>query len=205
MYQVIASGSSGNAVLYFDKVLVDCGVPFASVKPFLNQIQIILLSHGHGDHLNINTLRAIQAERPGVRIGCGIHMVKYLAGIRNIDVYHTGELYDYVAFQISPYKLYHDIENYGYRIFSDGKKVFHATDTYTLEGLTAKNYDLYAIEHNYDADTINESIAAKQAAGEYAYQKGVINSHLSEQQARDFIFKNAGPESKVLRLHESKI
>ena len=43
-----------------------------------------------------------------------------------------------------------------------------------------------------------------EAGGGFAHQKGAINSHLSEQQARDFIFKNAGENYKVVRLHESK-
>ena len=68
--------------------------------------------------------------------------------------------------------------------------------------LLIKGYDLYAVEHNYDADTIDEAIAAKQAAGEYAYQKGAVNSHLSEQQASEFIYRNRSANSQTLRLHE---
>jgi hypothetical protein len=72
-----------------------------------------------------------------------------------------------------------------------------------LEGITAKGYDLYAIEHNYDPETILETIAKLEATGQFSHQKGAINSHLSEQQARDFIFDNRSEHSRVLRLHES--
>jgi hypothetical protein len=58
-------------------------------------------------------------------------------------------------------------------------------------------------KHNYNEDTINQSIESAQAVGEYSHQRGSFNSHLSEQQARDFIFKNKGEFYEVLRLHES--
>ena len=40
-----------------------------------------------------------------------------------------------------PIKLYHDVPNCGYRIFINDKKIIYMTDTKTLEGITAKNYD----------------------------------------------------------------
>ena len=131
-------------------------------------------------------------------------MKEYVVGIKNVDFYEIGQMYNYGSFSVSPIKLYHDVPNCGYRIFKDGKKILHATDTAHLDGITAVGYDLYAIEHNYNEDTVFYSIAKKQSRGEYAHQVGSINSHLSEQQARDFIFKNKADYSQVLRLHESK-
>lgn len=203
MYKVISSNSKGNAVLYHDSILIDCGMPFSKIKPYLHKLQLILLSHQHLDHFNIKTLKKIQFERPGLRIGCGKHMLNLLNGIRNVDVYEIGEWYDYDQFKLSPIKLYHDCTNVGYRIFKEDHKLIHATDTAHLNGIEAKNYDLYAIEFNYDEETIYDIIAEKEAKGEFAYEKGAINTHLSEQQARDFIFKNKGEKYEVLRLHES--
>ena len=37
-----------------------------------------------------------------------------------------------------------------------------------MEGIKAKDYDLYAIEHNYDETTIDEEIADKLSRNEYA-------------------------------------
>ena len=204
MYQVIKTGSEGNAVLYHGNILVDIGVPFAAIKPHIYNIQLVLLTHCHSDHLNIDTLRRLCKERPTLRVGCCEWMVPFLDGIKNLDVYKPGSSYQYGAFGLVPVQLYHDVPNCGYRIFKNGIKIFHATDTAHLQGITAKDYDLYAIEHNYDEDTIDEIIAAQEARGDYAHQKGSKNSHLSEQQARDFIFNNRGTKSKVLRLHETK-
>jgi uncharacterized protein (DUF488 family) len=97
------------------------------------------------------------------------------------------------------------VPNCGYRIFKDNHKTLHCTDTAHLNGISAKGYDLYALEHNYNEDTVFNDIRQKEQAGEFTYQKNAIKSHLSEQQARKFIFENKGDNYEVLRLHESKI
>jgi hypothetical protein len=131
-------------------------------------------------------------------------MLPLLDGIRNVDVFQIGKEYDYVSFSLVPVKLYHDVPQCGYKIFKGGVKIFHATDTAHLDGIQARGYDLYALEHNYDEEAIGQIIAEKEAAGQYCYEKGAVNSHLSEQQARQFIFNNAGDNYEILRLHESR-
>lgn len=205
MYQIIGTGSNGNCLVYHGNIMVDCGVAFDHIKPIIKNIQIVLLTHSHGDHIKPETLKKLMAERPTVRIGCCEWMTDFVKQYpKNVDVYEIGKIYNYGAFRLSPVKLYHDVENCGYRIFKGEHKLFHATDTAHLEGITAKGYDLFAIEHNYDADTVWESIARIEAAGGFAHQRGSINSHLSEQQAREFISANRKPDSVVVRLHESK-
>lgn len=203
MFTVLSSGSLGNCVIYHDSIAVDMGVPFSTIKHYKNNLQIVLLTHVHGDHLNLVTIKKLAFERPTLRFACGEFLTEFLKGIKNVDILEAGKIYDYGSFKISPITLYHDVPNFGYRIFKENHKTLHITDTSHLEGITAKDYDLYAIESNYNEDTIFESIKRKKEKGEFAYQIGAINTHLSEQQARDFIFKNRGINSKVLRLHES--
>lgn len=203
MYNIISSCSDGNSIIYFDSIMVDCGVPFSSIKQYVDKVQIVLLTHIHGDHFNISTIRRLAFERPSLRFGCGEFLYQDLQGIRNVDVFQPGKVYDYGLFKVSPVILYHDVPNFGYRIFKDNKKIIHATDTFTLEGISAKNYDLYSIEANYDDDTIWDSISAKEARGEYAHQRGSIKSHLSRQQAQDFVLKNAGANYEFIMLHQS--
>ncbi len=203
MYNVLSSGSKGNCVIYLDSIAVDMGVSYKAIDPYKSNLQIVLLSHIHSDHFNISTIKKLSFERPTLRFACGGFLKEYLDGIKNVDILESGKIYDYGAFKISPITLYHDVPNFGYRIFKGETKIIHCTDSSHLEGITAKDYDLYAIESNYNEDTVFESIERKKANGEFTYQKGAINSHLSEQQARDFIFKNRGDNSKILRLHES--
>lgn len=203
-YEVIASGSDGNCEIYFGSIAIDMGIPFSVIKPYILKLQLVCLSHQHKDHFNIDTIQRLSKERPTLRFGCGEWMVPLLDGVRNIDVYEPGKWYDYGPFRVAIGKSYHDVPNAFFRLEKNGYKVFRATDTATLAGIEAKNYSLYALEHNYDADTIFGVIEEKESRGVFAYERGVIQSHLSEQAARQFIFNNAGENYEVLRLHESR-
>ena len=203
--QVISSGSEGNAVIYNNAIMVDCGVSLKALEAVKRSLKIVLLTHKHGDHLKIRTLQRLQAERPTLRVACGNFLLEELPCIKNIDVLQVGKIYDYGAFKVSPVKLYHDVPNFGWRIFlPNGQKIFHATDTVHLEGITAKGYDLYAIEHNYCEEYIQQAIEEARANGEYTHAYGNINTHLSIQQARAFIEANRKESSEVLELHKSR-
>ena len=203
--KVISSGSEGNAVIYNNAIMVDCGVSFKALEAVKRSLKIVLLTHKHSDHLKIRTLQRLQAERPTLRVACGDFLLEELPCIKNIDVLQVGKIYDYGAFRVSPVKLYHDVPNFGWRIFlPNGQKIFHATDTVHLEGISAKGYDLYAIEHNYCEEYIQEAIEEARANGEYTHAYGNINTHLSIQQARAFIETNRKESSEVLELHKSR-
>ena len=203
--KVISSGSEGNAVIYNNAIMVDCGVSLKALQEVKRSLKIALLTHKHGDHLKIRTLQRLQAERPTLRVACGDFLLEELPCIKNIDVLQVGKIYDYGAFRVSPVKLYHDVPNFGWRIFlPNGQKIFHATDTVHLEGISAKGYDLYAIEHNYCEEYIQEAIEEARANGEYTHAYGNINTHLSIQQARAFIEANRKKSSEVLELHKSR-
>ena len=203
--QVINSGSEGNAVIYNNAIMVDCGVTLKALQEVKRSLKIVLLTHKHSDHLKIRTLQRLQAERPTLRVACGNFLLEELPCIKNIDVLQVGKIYDYGAFKVSPIKLYHDVPNFGWRIFlNNGQKIFHATDTVHLEGISAKGYDLYAIEHNYCEEYIQQAIEEARANGEYTHAYGNINTHLSIQQARAFIEVNRKKSSEVLELHKSR-
>ena len=203
--KVISSGSEGNAVIYNNAIMVDCGVSFKALQEVKRSLKIVLLTHKHSDHLKLRTLQRLQAERPTLRVACGDFLLEELPCIKNIDVLQVGKIYDYGAFKVSPVKLYHDVPNFGWRIFlPNGQKIFHATDTVHLEGISAKGYDLYAIEHNYCEEYIQQAIEEARANGEYTHAYGNINTHLSIQQARAFIEANRKESSEVLELHKSR-
>lgn len=203
MIKVISSSSRGNAILYNNITLVDIGVPYSKIKPFKG-IQVIFLTHTHGDHLNLATLKRIAKERPKIRIACGVWMLEKLKGIKNnIDILEFGKWYDYGLFKVAIGKLYHDVPNCFYRFDFNGYKIFHATDTAHLEGIGAKDYDLYALEHNYCEEKAQQIIEEAMMNGEFTHVSQSINSHLSVQQAHEWLLKNMKKDSKVVRLHES--
>lgn len=207
-YKVIATGSQGNAVVLGNKILIDCGVNFKALKDYYKSLQIVMLTHEHCDHFNPTTIRRLAVERPTLRFGCCEWLVKMLldAGVpkKNIDVYEIGKIYDYKAFKVSPVKLYHDVKNCGYRVFAGGEKAIYATDTGTIAGITAKHYDLYLIEANYNTDEIEKRIQEKQDTGEYIYEKRVKLCHLSKEQADEFLLANMADNSVYEYLHGHK-
>ena len=165
IYDIISTGSKGNAVVINNKILIDCGVPLKKLKDVYEGLSIVLLTHKHADHFNKRTIKKLAEERPTLRFACGKQLVPDVVkcGVkkRNIDVVESGKIYDYKAFKISPFTLYHDVENIGWRIFSGGEKAIYATDTKTLDGITAKDYDLYLIEANYTDEELKQRLIEK--------------------------------------------
>jgi len=204
MINIISSSSKGNAVIYGKQILVDCGVPFALIQPFLADLRLVLLTHEHGDHFNFATIKRLAFEKPTLRFACGEFLKEKMVGIKNLDILKPISWANYVDFSICPVILYHDVPNFGYRIAINCETIFHATDTNHLRGITAPNYDYYCLEHNYDEETINQTIQAKESRGEFAHERGAINSHLSCQQAQSFYFENKKETSQIIRLHETK-
>jgi L-ascorbate metabolism protein UlaG (beta-lactamase superfamily) len=207
-YNIISTGSQGNAVVVNNHILIDCGVTFKALKGVYKDLQIVLLTHIHTDHFKPKTLKRLAQERPTLRFGCCQWLVKPLvdAGIpkQSIDVYEIGKIYDYKAFKVSPIKLYHNVQNCGYRVFASGEKAIYATDTGHLQGITAKDYDLYMIEANYTDEDLQERINAKLEAGEYSYELNVASRHLSHEQASEWLMENMSVKSEYVFLHGHK-
>ncbi len=205
-YKIISSSSTGNAVIIKDIILVDCGVSFKKLEKYYKELKIVLLTHIHTDHFKKETLKKLAQERPTLRFACCQWLLKPLieCGVSrsNIDVLEIGKKYDYRLFKVVPIKLYHDVPQCGYRIMFDNKKILYATDTRTLEGIIAKNYDLYLIEGNYDEDEIQERIKIKQQKGMYAYEFRAKDTHLSKQQATNFLLENMGDNSEYVFMHQ---
>lgn len=207
-YNIISTGSQGNAVVVDDIILIDCGVSFKALKDVYKKLQIVLLTHIHADHFKRSTIKRLAKERPALRFGCcewlANELVETGVSWRNIDVFEIGKVYDYEAFKVSPAKLYHNVPNCGYRIFANGEKGIYATDTGHLQGITAKDYDLYMIEANYTDEDLQERINAKLEAGEYCYELNVANRHLSHEQASEWLMDNMNEKSEYVFLHAHK-
>jgi Cft2 family RNA processing exonuclease len=204
-YHIISTGSQGNAVILHDHILIDCGVSYHAIDPFVPQIKLVLLTHIHGDHFRPSTLHRLSAERPTVRFACCRWLVSPLlaAGIpsRSIDALEPDVTYDYRICRITPIALIHNVPNCGYKIHFPEGKVFYATDTNNLNGIVAKNYDLYMVEANYEDAEIQARIAEKREAGEYAYEMQVLKNHLSKAKCDDWIYQNIGQNGEYVYLH----
>lgn len=213
-FDVIATGSKGNAVVINGNILIDCGVSMKSIVEVKKDLKLVLLTHSHGDHFKPRTVRALHKERPTLRWGCCEWMVGPLleagVGKRVIDVYDP----DIKAFEmyggrisVRPERLTHDVPNCAYHIMLTpirGRRefIFYATDTATLDGVEALGYDLYLIEANHTREELEARAKAKLEAGEFSYEYRAAANHLSQEQALDWLAKNMGPNSRYVFLHQ---
>lgn len=205
-YKIISSCSTGNATIIRDIILIDCGVTFKKLEKYYKQLKIVFLTHIHSDHFKKETIKKLAQERPTLRFACCEWLLQPLleCGVlrKNIDVLQIGTRYDYKLFKIVPIKLYHDVPQCGYRVLFDNYKVIYMTDTRTVEGIVAKNYDLYLVEGNYEEEELEQRIKQKQEEGLYYYESRVRNTHLSKGQATDFLLNNMGENSEYVFMHE---
>lgn len=216
---VIATGSKGNAVVLDGNILIDCGVPFRALEGICKELALVVLTHIHGDHFNPETIKRLALLRPSLRFLCPpwLHQALSSVGIYEnvIDVASTaytlsygrlpGGSYSCVQFAMTP--IPHDVPNCAWHIYgwrgSQSEAVFYATDCGSLEGVEARDYDLYLIEANYGEEEIQERMQRKLEAGGYAYESRAMESHLSREQAEAWISGNAREgRSKVLFLHQ---
>lgn len=202
-YKIISSGSQGNAIIIENKILVDCGISFKKIKKGLKDVRYVLLTHIHTDHFKPSTLRSIYENYPQIKFIVPEWLYGPLrdCGVRNIFIAKINAVMRFGDVTISPFKLYHNVPNCGWRVFVNGKKYIYATDTRTLEGISAKGYDCYLIEGNYGEEEIQERIKEKLEKGLFCYELNVSNRHLSVEQATEWILNNMNDGSVYELIH----
>lgn len=205
-FDVLQTGSSGNCIILNDIIALDMGVSYKKVAPYVKDLRLIFVGHEHTDHFKASTIRTLAAERPKLRFCGGEWMAGKLisAGVsaRNIDILGAGKRYDYGAFQIEPVPLHHDVPNYGLKIYIKNKRVIYIVDTGYVGDVDAKDFDLFLLESNHTKAEIEARIADKLSRGEFAYEVRAARNHLSQEQALEWLARNAGPNSQYVFLHQ---
>lgn len=208
IYKIIASGSKGNCTILENSVAIDMGVSYKALGDYKQKIKIVLLTHAHADHFNPSTIKALSDNRPSIKFICAPFLANKL-----ISIVGQGKAYVLAVdglykldkdgkFKVSCFRLKHDVPNVGWRIEINGRKCIYATDTASMNGIKAKNYDLYLIEANYlTQEAINRSIR-KKAQGLYSYELRAMNNHLSKEQCDEFLNENMGPHSRYVYMHK---
>ena len=205
-FHIINSGSDGNSVVLEKNILIDAGVAYKKIEPFMGDLKLVLLTHEHLDHFKASTIRRMALEKPLLRFGCGPFLVQKLvkAGVakQQIDVLQPRMMYGYGVCNIIPVEAHHDVPCYGYKIHYPHGKVFYMTDTGNMAGIIAKDYSLYLLEANYKETELKARMDEKIANGEYAYEQRSMRFHLSERQANDWLYKMMGRNSEYVFLHQ---
>lgn len=203
-YEIIATGSKGNAVLIND-ILVDCGIPFKRLKPYLYEVNTLLITHEHSDHVKATTLRAIKKHFPNIQVVAN-YMVKQLFP-NYVDLTANGGVPLFTQSGIvTPFDCVHDVPCLGYSWIVDGKKVVYATDTSTMDNCPVDiAVDYCFLEANYDEIKVQQIVQNTDMLKKYGYdiRKGTVR-HFSKQQCKSFFYKNRADEnSQLIQLHQS--
>lgn len=207
-YHVIETGEF-NSYLLFGKVLIDIGVPYNKIKEFEDDIEIVLLTHQHTDHINYGTLKRLMRNRPSVLVAGGPWMEPLLAekGITNYHIIEVGEMVQIKGYYVMPERAVHNVPNVGYHLTDGETTIFHMTDTGSYDGIYAKNADIVAIEYNYIGSMVDEIIAKEIRERGFSHRLAAKENHSSFEEADEFVAKRTKGKDNIElhKLHTSSV
>lgn len=197
-YNIIASGSDGNCVIV-NRIMFDAGVSYRTIKKYLYNIDYLVITHIHTDHLKVSTVKRIKKEFPKIMIIGNYEVARKIKvdiiAINNIPIMSKD-------FEIHPFELVHDCENTGFAWTDKGTNFIFATDTVTLKNAPKLEYDYLFLESNHDINKVKK--AQEQYTSGYKTYIGSLR-HLSTQEAKTFYYMNRrNKHSKFIELHKSK-
>lgn len=208
-YKVIGTGSSGNCIILDKFIMLDCGLAYSKIKDYLQDIKVIFISHTHQDHLKKATIRKVAYEYPNIKFITCEQNVQTLVDLKvqlsNIYALKLDKWYDLGVFRARLEYLYHDVPNTCLKLILEGKKIIYIVDTSRVDHISAKNYDFAFIEANYESDEeIEKRIAEATEKGEFTYLKRVLETHLSELDAYNWLVDNNIKNYRFIHQHVDK-
>ena len=208
-YEIIGSSSKGNCIIVEDVLMLDCGVAYSKIKKYLPKVKLIFISHVHQDHLLPNTIKKIAYNYPTIKFLTGSNVVveKLVeCGINKKNIYFLEKsyrTYDMGMLGVMIEPLVHDTPNYALHFYIKQKSGVYIVDTANVDNISAKNYDLYLIENNYQKDLLQEHIDNCEDVNMLKYLNRVPYTHLSSEQANTFLIENMGENSRYEYIHQS--
>ena len=203
---VISTGSHGNCTVLDNVLALDMGIPFNQISAYVPFLQVVFISHEHGDHFKASTIKNLAYKRPQLRFCSGKFMATKLlaAGVdrRNIDVLKIGKRYNYGLFAVEPVQLHHNVDCYGLKIYKPNEmKAIYAVDTGSMDGIEAKGFGLFLVEANHSEAEIEERATKKLENGEFSYEAEAALNHLSFEKASEWLRDNMDSHSLWIPMH----
>ena len=197
---ILSSGSKGNAT-YIEspqaKLLLDCGINYKQLRLKLEEIErspsdidAILVSHEHGDHIKGIEKLAKDHDIPIFANSATIkEMLKEFSFRPRFKVFTTGETFEYKDMIIHPFSIQHDtVDPVAFTIEMMGLKFGFCTDlgfatSYTEQELKGCNY--LVLEANHEVAFVHASSRPS------VYKERVLSrlGHLSNDQCADLLAK----------------
>ncbi len=210
-YCPLASGSKGNCI-YFGtektKILIDAGLSGTATKKkleeigvSLDQIQAILITHEHTDHIiGLKTL----AFRYGLPVFANAETAKgiyeALGMCPQFKIFTTGEPFTLGDIHIHPFSIQHDTADpVAFTLTANGLKVGICTDlgfATTLVRSHLKECDYLMVEANHEPSMVHAS------ARPQIYKQRVLgrSGHLSNEECASLIAEVMGENLKHVHL-----
>lgn len=208
-YNIISSSSNGNCIIVNKSLMLDCGVSYKKIKPYLKDVKIIFISHIHKDHLYPKTIEQIIYNFPNIRFLSGNKQVTralYMCNVQPSKIIYMpsdGKWYDMRLLKFKMEELEHDVDNSCLHFEICGKKGIYIVDTNNVDNIKAKGYDLFLIESNYNQDVLQQHIDNCTDDSELYYLNRVPKTHLSFEQANSFLIENMREDSWFAYIHQS--
>lgn len=184
--QVLASGSSGNCYKISDgttSLLLDAGIPYKTIQRALDfkvkEIDGCLISHRHGDHA-----KAIpELIKRGVKVYTnGDTCLEYPRAIKVEPMKIVG----IKTMDIIPFTLVHDVECYGFQIFSyeTGESLLYITDTREIP-YCFQRVNYLMVEANHSKQIMQDRFNAGEIL--LSLFRRVTATHLSLEKLKDWM------------------
>lgn len=200
--QIFGSSSKQGTAIYVAPVniLFDIGVNFQKLKHIQDEIDYIIVSHEHSDHIDWATLHAMLQFHPMIQVVLPADInipdkLSYLSAhfIQSKDMVPLHlTLRSGLKIDVLPVKVPHgNTSSFSYDITFQSSHLLFSTDLSDTEPLPKlTKYDIIMIETNYDED----EFLSKDGSG------GAIN-HLSVQQALRYALTHLSDYGKIIPLH----
>ncbi len=182
----LASGSKGNSIFLgteHTKILIDVGLSFKALKERLSKINVsleeidaILISHEHSDH--IQALKVI-AKKTSIPILANSEtakgIVKYIGEIPKFKIFSTGESFEFGDLEVHPFTVQHDTPDpVAFSIQTPFHKLGFCTDLGFASSLVERHLtqcDYLYIEANHTPSMVHAS------ARPMIYKQRVLGRH----------------------------
>lgn len=207
----LASGSKGNCIYLATKdvkILIDAGIStkatrlkLASIGVSIEDIDAILITHDHGDH--IQGLK-VMAYDLGIPVLANHETAKGIAsifqGCPKFKIFTTGETFEFNELEIHPFSIPHDtLDPVGFAIRYGPLKMGFCTDLGFVTSLVRehlKEADFLYVEANHDPDLVYASKRPE------VYKQRVLGrtGHLSNASCAELLSNVAHPGLKKVYL-----
>ena len=200
---VTESNSSGNGYILeaenCDQLCIEAGRPLKEFSKYgmkRSRVCGMLLSHEHGDHCKY--------AKEFIKAGIDAYSCKSVAEkVQGVNILEAGKTYNIGSFRVTPFKVEHDCEDYGYLIYHpECGTIFFATDCYNLHQ-AIKGCSTYLMECNYEDSLLQRAIDNGYTNPSQADR--IRLSHMSLAHAIDFLQQCEAEKSarQIILIHGS--